>query len=199
MSDPSSPPTSRVARTGDDPRGRGAALLEFALVLPMVLILLLGTIDFGHLIQTRLIITNVSREGGSIGSRSRAIDPNFTNLLLASGKPLDLGGADGRVFVTRIKAGQDAANPNPTVETQLTQGSLAVTSKINAQLPTLGLSPTLHGRLVFDPDQDAPDIPDLTVVEVLYKYRPITPLSNLIPGILRSSGDGMIIQSRAIF
>ncbi len=43
---------------------RGTAMVEFALILPVLLVLGFAIVDFGLLIQARLIITNVAREGG---------------------------------------------------------------------------------------------------------------------------------------
>lgn len=178
---------------------RGAALIEFALVLPLILLLVLATVDFGHLIQTRLIITNVSREGGSVASREINIDSNLTDLLEFSSSPLVMGGPDGRIYITRISAGQSDKAPSPTITTQITSGALAASSRHKASERDLGLSPNLYDHLVFDSNNGTADIAAVTVVEIFYKYRPITPLSNLIPGILRRDGDGMIIFSKAVF
>jgi Flp pilus assembly protein TadG len=46
---------------------RGAALVEFALVLPLLLVLVFGTIEFGLLMFNQQIITNASREGARFG------------------------------------------------------------------------------------------------------------------------------------
>lgn len=178
---------------------RGAALIEFALVLPLILMLVLATIDFGNLIQTRLIITNVSREGGSVASREINIDSNLTDLLEFSSSPLVMSGPDGRIYITRISAGQSDQAPDPTITTQLTSGSLAASSRHQATDRDLGLTANLYDHLVFDSNNGTADITAVTVVEIFYKYRPITPLSNLIPGILRRDGDGMIIFSKAVF
>ena len=41
----------------------GQSLVEFALILPLLLMLVLGAIDFGRLFYTKIIITNAAREG----------------------------------------------------------------------------------------------------------------------------------------
>ena len=48
----------------------GQALVEFALVLPLLLVLILGVIDFTRLITTKMVLTNVAREGASYISRN---------------------------------------------------------------------------------------------------------------------------------
>ena len=47
---------------------RGAAAVEFALVLPLFLLLGLGTIDFGYYFFVSEIVTNAAREGARAGS-----------------------------------------------------------------------------------------------------------------------------------
>jgi hypothetical protein len=165
----------------------------------LLLLLVMAVIDIGHLVQTRMILTNVSREGGSIGSRQRPLDPAITDLLIASGRPVDLAGADGRIVVSRIVAGTNAGSPDPTILAQYEQGGLGVPSSIDAGNVRLGLSPTLHDHLVFDPDNGTADIGEVTIVETFFKYRPITPLPNMIPGLLTSDGGGVILRSRAVF
>jgi Flp pilus assembly protein TadG len=44
----------------------GAELVEFALVLPLLLLMLLGIIDFGMLFQRYQVITNAAREGARL-------------------------------------------------------------------------------------------------------------------------------------
>ena len=178
----------------------GAALVEFAVILPFLLLLILAVIDFGHLIQTRLIMTNVSREGGSIGSRQDPLDAGMPDMLVASGRPLDFAGVDGKVVITRIEAGKSAQAPSPTITQQYQRGGLSARSGIDRNMPTLGLTQRLHDRLVFNANNGTADIAEVTVVETYFKYRPITPLSRmLMPGMLTPSGDGMILRSKAVY
>ena len=46
---------------------RGNALVEFALVLPLLLLIFAGIVDFGFLFQRYEVITNAAREGARIG------------------------------------------------------------------------------------------------------------------------------------
>ncbi len=47
---------------------RGVAAVEFALVLPALLTVLLGTIDWGYYFFLREVVTNASREGARAGT-----------------------------------------------------------------------------------------------------------------------------------
>jgi Flp pilus assembly protein TadG len=45
---------------------RGAELIEFALIFPLLLLVLLGMIDFGFLFQRYEVLTNATREGARL-------------------------------------------------------------------------------------------------------------------------------------
>ncbi len=60
----------RSARHTD--RGRGQALVEFALVVPLFLLLVAGMIDFGMGLSSSITVTNAAREGARLG----IINPN---------------------------------------------------------------------------------------------------------------------------
>ena len=52
----------------------GAELVEFALVFPLLLLVVLGIVDFGFLFQEYEVVTNAAREGARI-----AILPEYQN------------------------------------------------------------------------------------------------------------------------
>ena len=43
----------------------GQSLVEFALILPLLLMLVLGAMDFGRLFFAKMVITNAAREGAN--------------------------------------------------------------------------------------------------------------------------------------
>ena len=46
---------------------KGASAVEFALVLPILIVLLFGIVEFGLLMYNKAVITNASREGARAG------------------------------------------------------------------------------------------------------------------------------------
>jgi Flp pilus assembly protein TadG len=52
---------------------RGAALVEFALTVPLLLVVIAGIVDFGFLFQRYEVVTNAAREGARLASL-----PNYT-------------------------------------------------------------------------------------------------------------------------
>jgi Flp pilus assembly protein TadG len=70
---------ARQVRRGSANSDRGAAAVEFALLLPLVLLIVFGIIDFGRAINAQITITQAAREGaralslpgGSTGYQTR--------------------------------------------------------------------------------------------------------------------------------
>ncbi|HEX4813540.1 MAG TPA: TadE family protein, partial [Nonomuraea sp.] len=59
---------------------RGQSLVEFALVLPMLLVLLLGIADFGRVFQAGITLEAVARDAAEVGAIQRLRDkPNFAD------------------------------------------------------------------------------------------------------------------------
>jgi Flp pilus assembly protein TadG len=58
-------PIRHSGRTTDE---RGAALVEFALCLPLLLVVIAGIVDFGFAFQRYEVITNAAREGARLAS-----------------------------------------------------------------------------------------------------------------------------------
>ena len=54
-----------------NPGSKGQSLVEFVLILPVLLLLLLGIVEFGLLLYNQHVITNASREGARYGIVSR--------------------------------------------------------------------------------------------------------------------------------
>jgi hypothetical protein len=182
---------------------RGASLLELALLLPILVVLLFGIIDLGRLIHARLVITNVSREGASLACRDINSGANLISLLQTSATPFNLQG-QGQIFITNIGAARVAPAPphaNPWIISRDQGGSLSVSSSIvgavNGNLQS-GLSQTMMNHLTLGAGNTPPHITGVTVVEVFYRYMPITPLPNFLQGVF-NSGGGILIGSRSVF
>ena len=61
---------------------KGQALVEFALIIPMLLLLVFGVIEFGRIFGAGLTVNNSAREGarlGAIGATDSAIITRVTN------------------------------------------------------------------------------------------------------------------------
>ena len=54
------------------PRDRGAAAVEFALLLPMLLLLVFGIIDFGRALNAQITLTQAAREGARLDALGKS-------------------------------------------------------------------------------------------------------------------------------
>jgi Flp pilus assembly protein TadG len=68
-----------MMRTPRSQSQRGAALVEFALVVPLLLVVIAGIVDFGFLFQRYEVVTNAAREGARLGTL-----PGYTDVSVRS-------------------------------------------------------------------------------------------------------------------
>lgn len=58
--------------SGQGGRDRGAAAVEFALLLPVLLLLVFGIIDFGRALNAQVTLTQAAREGARLAALNQA-------------------------------------------------------------------------------------------------------------------------------
>jgi Flp pilus assembly protein TadG len=58
----------RRREAAPDSRDRGAAAVEFALLLPVLLLIIFGVIDFGRAINAQITLTQAAREGARLAA-----------------------------------------------------------------------------------------------------------------------------------
>jgi len=63
---------------------RGAALVEFALAVPLLLVVIAGIVDFGFLFQRYEVVTNAAREGARMATLPGYSDPNVIDAYVRS-------------------------------------------------------------------------------------------------------------------
>jgi hypothetical protein len=64
---PADPAGRPEAHTGSR-RDRGAAAVETAIVLPLLLLLIFGLVDFGRMLNAQIVVTEAAREGARAGA-----------------------------------------------------------------------------------------------------------------------------------
>jgi len=65
----------RVFRSGDDRRARAAAVVEFAVVLPLLLTILFGIIEYGWVFMVRQSLQTAAREGCRVAILQTSVSP----------------------------------------------------------------------------------------------------------------------------
>lgn len=90
---------------------RGAAAVEFALLLPLLLLILFGIIEFGMIMYSREVITNASREGARTGIVQAITKPTTGEIQTVVTNYLTGTGVDpNAVTITIAGAGLTAPN-----------------------------------------------------------------------------------------
>ena len=109
--------TRRNRWSGED----GAELIEFALVLPLMLLVMFGIIDFGLLFQRYLVVTNAAREGARV-----SVLPGYTD-----------ADVQARVAQYLTASGLTESAPLPTIELSVTcaGGQSVAVQRVTVQYP----------------------------------------------------------------
>jgi len=113
-------------------RDRGTAAVEFALVLPVLLLIVFGIIDFGRALNAQIVLTGAAREGvrlAALGYTNAAIQAR-----VAAAAP-DLSG----VTVTVAASCAPGAGPTADAEVNVTY-SFSFITPIGAVAGLLGSS-----------------------------------------------------------
>ena len=95
-------------------RVRGVSLVELALILPILLALVLGVIDFSRAIQYNNILVNLSREGANLSARTTEQPEYIFRALIDTAMPLEMN-TSGMMYITRLVGRADG---RATVEEQ---------------------------------------------------------------------------------
>jgi Flp pilus assembly protein TadG len=92
----------KLARSRRD--DRGAAAVEFALVLPVLIMLIFGIIDFGRMLSAKITVTEAAREG----ARAAALVSQEAGEARVGAATSDLDGD----AVSQVVTGCDAGAPD---------------------------------------------------------------------------------------
>lgn len=83
----------------------GATFVEFALLLPVLVLLAFPVADSARAIQTSIILVNISREGANVASRGASLDStssqNLMNALTSTAPPLDMS-KRGMIYISKV-------------------------------------------------------------------------------------------------
>lgn len=148
---------------------RGQALVEFALLLPVLLLLLCGVIEIGRILETNHIMSALTREGANLASRGASME-DALSILRTNQSASGLGNVGGAV-VSRLLVDQNGV---PKVEAQITSAGYENASRV---APKDSVATTYTGAGLTNGYR-------YFVVELFIPYTPITPLSNFMAGFI---------------
>ena len=182
-----------LRRASKIPFSRGQVLVEFAFVLPMLVLLLLGVIEISYLLFNQHIVIRLTREGSNLISRSITLSDAATAMRSMVNPPVDFESSRSRlIFTVLTKPGTGANHDRVIVYQRYEIGDLAAESAFITEGP---ISPESFGPapdyIALNPKNDrdlrVTNVPAnlslsqgqfVYVTEVYSRYDWITPLRN---------------------
>jgi Flp pilus assembly protein TadG len=183
---------------------RGQSLVEFALIVPLVMLVAFGVIEVGYALLDQHVVTKLTREGSNLISRDVAISDALNAMRTMSTRPVDFNSSRSRIIFSVLRKGTTTGTPNynqPILYQRFEYGGL---TGVQSVLQTAGT-----GAYRGSPDYEAvnadtdtriqlPSLPanlslslngSLYVTEIYTTHDLITPLSGFgvsVPGTLYS-------------
>ncbi len=115
-------------------RRRGAAVMEAALVFPVLISLTFGSVEFGHFFFVKHSFQGAAREGARAGIAPGATNTEVTNAVAAA---MSSAGFTATQYTVAIRDSGDTANVNVNTATAGT----SVLVKVTATWGTVGIRP----------------------------------------------------------
>jgi Flp pilus assembly protein TadG len=124
---------------------RGAALVEFALVVPILILMMCATIDFGLVVYTLNNLTAAVREGGRLAAvQDQASWTNGTAVSAAKLRVYNyISGMNNGLTAAQIQALISVSNPDPTTKVITVQITGYPYKPVTPLSPLLGI-PTIY-------------------------------------------------------
>jgi hypothetical protein len=171
---------------------RGQSLLEFALVMPVVLLVALGVIEFGYALLDQHVVTRLTREGSNLISRFTTIEDAETALATMSTRPVNFG-TNSKVIFSVLKKGATVGTTNYNQVILYQRHEYGSLGGVSSTLQTRG-SGSFRGAPDYqannsDTDSNLQVFPlpaninlatggFLYVTEVFTEHTPLTPIGN---------------------
>ena len=145
---------------------RGQDVVELTILLPLLLLIVFGIIEFGSLIDSQHAMSYLTREGANIASRGAPLGDVLT-VMLENGSEIGLDERGG-VIVTRVRVEESV----PEVVAQVASNGYVGASRLGG--PGDQIASLLGGSLG--------EGSSVHVVEIFYLRPMLTPFANFFSG-----------------
>ncbi len=156
---------------------RGQAAVELALVLPIVMMVLLGTVELSNMFLISLRVSNMSREVANAAFRDCAYLPDADQSQCLSSTAARIRD-EGNLLL------RDFSGHGTVVASTYAASSNSAVRLVDSQSVGNGKHPTRYNESRIDA-MLANSYKRLTVGEVFYGYTPITPVGSLFSYLKR--------------
>jgi len=90
----------------------GQSLVEFALVLPLILLLVLGVVEVGYALLDAHVVTKLTREGSNLISRDTTLQDAASAMRSMSSRPVNFSNGSSKLIFSVIKRGATTGTSN---------------------------------------------------------------------------------------
>ena len=155
---------------------KGQALMEFAIIIVILAVLVMGLADYGRLFVTRQMMVVASREGANLAARGTTLS-NAVTAMVATAPAMLFANGYGTIIASAVTSNNGGV---VTVTGQVKYGATNYASRIG------NLNAT--GNAVALPSTQLPGTNQtLYITEVYYPFAMVTPVGNLL-NLLRGRG-----------
>ena len=171
-------------------REHGQSLVEFAIVLPVLVVIVFGVIEISYALLDLHVVTSFSREGSNLISRNTALQDAVTALRQMTARPIDLDDGSSKIILSVVRnvGTTGAANYGQNILYQRVEyGTFAASSRLTGGNGARGPAPDYQA---LDPDNDGAlrvgNVPvtlttggTIYITEVYTRHMTLTPLHAL--------------------
>jgi Flp pilus assembly protein TadG len=116
---------------------RGQSVIEFALVMPLVLLVALGVIELGYALLDQHVVTKLTREGSNLISRNTTLQDATTAMSTMATRPVDFT-SGSRLIFSVIKKGATTGTANYDREILYQRYEFGSLTGVQSALRTMG-------------------------------------------------------------
>ena len=138
--------TTTTRRTLADQRGQ--SLVEFAIVMPLFLIIVLGIVEVGFALVDQHVTTRLTREGSNLISRDTPLAEAAAAVRSMASRPLNFDNGSSKLIFSVLKRGETTGTTNYNqifVYQRYEYGSYPGTSKLDDPRDRIVRRPQLRG------------------------------------------------------
>jgi Flp pilus assembly protein TadG len=114
---------------------RGQSVVEFAVIMPLLLVVVLGVIEVSYALLDQHVVTKLTREGSNLISRDTSLSDAAAALKSMSGRPVNFN-TNSKVIFSVVRRGSTTGTNNfnkDVLYARYEYGAIAGTSQISTR------------------------------------------------------------------